>query len=170
MLSGQDGFAQVNELFVLHHAGTDLAHFIFDQHLQRLFLFSKNLLHLPQLDLIIYTDANADAETDADTQYVLYLGTNDKDTNKPVFTQSESLEKTREILMRHFGGYTIQEALGGWIDNDTEYQEFTLVIYLSDTSLDAVHAAADELVETFHQSSVMIQANPTKTEFYSGAD
>ena len=43
------------------------------------------------------------------------------------------------------------------------------MIYLSDTTLDKVHAAADEMVETFRQSSVLIQENPTKTEFYSGA-
>ncbi len=42
------------------------------------------------------------------------------------------------------------------------------MIYLSDTSLDDVHAAADELVDVFHQSSVLIQANRTTTEFYAG--
>ena len=104
-----------------------------------------------------------------DIQYVMYLGTNDKDTNKPVFTEEEAREKLREILIRHFGGYTIQQAWGGWMDQDTEYREYTLVIYLSDTTLEQVHAAADELVETFNQSSVMIQANPTRTEFYSPA-
>ena len=116
-------------------------------------------------------DAQADAsDGDMGIQYVMYLGTNDKDTNKPVFTQAEAMEKAKEILIRHFGGYTIQEANGGWIDGDTQCQEYTLVIYLSDTTLDAVHAADDELVETFSQSSVLIQANPTTTEFYSGAN
>ena len=114
--------------------------------------------------------AGAEEEYDGETQYVLYLGTNDKDTNKPVFTQEEALAKAKEILIRHFGGYTIQEAHGGWIGDDgTEYTEYTLVIYLSDTTLDAVHAAADELVEAFNQSSVLIQANPTQTEFYGGS-
>ena len=56
-------------------------------------------------------------------QYVLFLGTNDKDTNTPVFTQAETIDK--------------------------------------------VHAAADEMVDVFHQSSVLIQANPTRTEFYA---
>ena len=104
-----------------------------------------------------------------DVQYVMYLGTNDKETNKPVFTQQEAMEKAREILISHFGGYTIQEAHGGWVDNGTEYQEYTLVIYLSDTTDEAVYGAADELIDTFHQSSVLIQTNPTKTEFYSGS-
>ena len=112
---------------------------------------------------------SAASETNADIQYVMYLGTNDKDTNKPVFTEAEAQEQVKDILIRHFGGYTIQEASGGWIDEGTVYQEYTLVIYLSDTTEEAVHAAADELIETFRQSSVLIQTNPTRTEFYSGS-
>jgi hypothetical protein len=108
-------------------------------------------------------------EASKDVQYVLFLGTNDKDTNMPVFTEAEAKERVKDILIRHFGGYTIQEAQGGWIDDGKIYQEYTLMIYLSDTTLDKVHAAADEMVETFHQSSVLIQENPTKTEFYSPA-
>ena len=112
--------------------------------------------------------AAEETEETGSVQYVLYLGTNDKDTNKPVFTQAEALEKARSVLIRLFGGYTIQEAHGGWIGDDgMEYQEYTLVIYLSDTTEDQVHAAADELISLFNQSSVLIQANPTKTEFYS---
>ena len=79
------------------------------------------------------------------------------------------MEKAREILVRHFGGYTLQEAKGGWKDGENLYQEYTLVIYLNDTTADKVHAAADELVEAFDQSSVMIQEIPSRTEFYSPA-
>ena len=102
-----------------------------------------------------------------DVQFVLYLGTNDKDTNEPVYSKEEAKKVAEEILLRHFGGYTIQEAEGGWKDNDKVYQEYTLVIYLSDTSLGSVHKAADELIDKFHQSSVLIQSNKTTTEFYS---
>ena len=102
-----------------------------------------------------------------DVQYVIYLGTNDKDTNEPVFSPEESMEKAKEILLEYFGGYTIQEAQGGWIGEDgTIYQEYTLVIYLSDTNKDQVHEAADEMLDTFHQGSVLIQTIPTQTEFY----
>ena len=115
--------------------------------------------------------ASTDAGSGSDVQYVLYLGTNDKDTGKPVFTEEEAMERAREILIAHFGGYTIQEAFGGWVDAGGEVcREYTLVIYLSDTTADAVHAAADELVAAFNQSSVLIQTNPTQTEFYSGAN
>ena len=92
---------------------------------------------------------------DEDVQYVLYLGTNDKDTNEPVFPPE-------------VGGYTIQEANGGWIDEGLVYREYTLVIYLSDTTLEQVHEAADILIREFNQSSVLIQANRTRTEFYAG--
>ncbi len=123
--------------------------------------------------IFISADAEETMETAAETsgkdqvQYVLFLGTNDKDTNKPVFTESEAQEKAKEILLRRFGGYTIAEASGGWIDGDKRYQEYTLIIYLSDTTIDKVHEAADELIEVFHQSSILIQENPTRTEFYS---
>ena len=114
-------------------------------------------------------EQSAESTNNEDVQYILYLGTNDKDTNKPVFTQAEAMERLKDILIRHFGGYTIQEAHGGWIDDEGAVcQEYTMVIYLSDTTLDAVHAAADEMIEIFCQSSVLIQANPTTTDFYSG--
>ena len=112
------------------------------------------------------SEAPADSEK-KDVQYVLFLGTNDKDTNKPVFTQAEAMEKAKDILIKRFGGYTIQEAQGGWIDDGEICQEYTLMIYLSNTTLDQVHAAAAEMAETFNQSSVLIQSNETQTEFYT---
>ena len=106
-----------------------------------------------------------------DVQYVMYLGTNDKDTGELAFESREAAkEKAEDILIANFGGYTIQEAEGGWIDDGGQKcQEYTLVIYLSDTTADKVHAAADELLKVFNQSSILIQANETTTEFYSGA-
>lgn len=113
-------------------------------------------------------EADADA-TPKDTQYILYLGTNDKDTNQPVYSREESKERAKAILMDNLGGYTIQEAEGGWRDdNGTEYQEYTLVIYLSDTDIDTVHDTARKLIEEFNQSSVLISTELVGTEFFSG--
>ena len=112
--------------------------------------------------------AEKPADDTAQVQYVLFLGTNDKDDNTPVYTQAEAQAVLQEVLLRHFGGYTIQEAHGGWSSDGKVYQEYTLVIYLSDTTLDKVHAVADELITLFHQSSILIQENPTRTEFYAG--
>ena len=104
-----------------------------------------------------------------DIQYVMYLGTNDKDTNEPVFSPSEAKLLADSVLIKHFSGFTIQEATGGWIeDNGAIAHEYTLVIYLSDTTIEKVRTAADDLIKEFNQSSVLIQANETRTEFYSG--
>ena len=103
-----------------------------------------------------------------DIQYVLYLGTNDKDTNTPVFDQEKAKNEAKNILLKHFGGFTIQEANGGWKDGDKVYEEYTFVIYLSDTTIDKVHEACKEMIEVFNQSSILIQTNKTITEFYNG--
>ena len=74
----------------------------------------------------------------------------------------------KKILIDHFGGYTIQEANGGWKDGTIVYKEYTLVIYLSDTTIDEVHQACKAFIEKFNQSSILIQSNKTRTEFYAG--
>ena len=100
------------------------------------------------------------------TQYVIFLGTNDQDTNEPVFSQDEAKARLEDILLKHFGGYTILEANGGWADDGTIYREYTLVIYLTDTTMDKVRIAADEMLGIFNQKSVLIQSTETKTELY----
>lgn len=106
-----------------------------------------------------------------DIQYVMFLGTNDKDTNEPYGTAEEAKSKVDEVLTKYFEGFTIQEASGGWVNNDGSVaHEYTVVILLSDTTLDRVHQASDDLIKEFNQSSILIQANETVTEFYSGAE
>ncbi len=105
-----------------------------------------------------------------DIQYVMYLGTNDKDTYEPYGTPEVSKAKVDEVLSKYFEGFTIQEANGGWTaDDGTVFHEYTIVILLSDTTSDKVHEAAADLIKEFNQSSVLIQENKTTTEFYSGS-
>ena len=106
-----------------------------------------------------------------DKQYVMYLGTNDKDTYEPYGTQEEAKAKVDEVLTKHFEGFTIQDAMGGWTnENGRMDHEYTVVIFLSDTTLEKVHVAADDLIRVFNQSSILIQTNQTRTEFYSGGN
>ena len=112
------------------------------------------------------TDNQADAN---DIQYVLFLGTNDKDTYEPYGDEQACKAKVDEVLSKHVEGFTIQDAMGGWTSEDgAVFHEYTIVILLSDTTNDKVHAICDDLIKTFNQSSVLIQENVTKTEFYSG--
>ena len=106
-------------------------------------------------------------QDDYDVQYVMFLGTDDKDTNEPVCSPDEAKARAEKILSEHFGGYSIQEASGGWKDNGKIYHEYSLMIYLSDTTLDEVHAAAREMIRDFNQSAILIQTDEVRTEFYS---
>ena len=113
--------------------------------------------------------ASEAAEQGQDIQYVLYVGTNDKDSNEPVFSEDDAREHLEAILTDHFGGFTIQDARGGWVNDDGSIaHEYTLVVYLSDTTLEEVLAACDDLIAEFNQSAILIQQNMTTTEFYSG--
>ena len=115
--------------------------------------------------------AKTEAPQDLDTQYVMYLGTNDKDTYEPFGTPEEAKAKVDEVLTKHFEGFTIQDAMGGWTnENGTVDHEYTVVIFLSDTTIEKVRAAADDLIRTFNQSSILIQSNQTRTEFYAGGN
>ena len=119
--------------------------------------------------LIIVLCSRPAVEAQKDVQYVLYVGTNDKDTAQPVYPPAEALEKAKALLISRFGGYTVQEAHGGWIaDDGTVFQEYTIMIHLSDTTADAVHTLCDDLIKLFNQSTILIHENETKTEFYSG--
>lgn len=121
------------------------------------------------LGLSVYNTVAKPESAVHDIQYVMYLGTNDKDTYEPFGTPDEAKAKVDEVLTHHFEGFTIQEANGGWTnETGTVDHEYTIVIILSDTTMDQVHAAADDLIQAFNQSSVLIQANETTTEFYSG--
>ena len=63
---------------------------------------------------VLAEDIASDPES-WDIQYVIYLGTNDKDTNTPVFTQMEAIEQAKVILIRHFGGFTLRRLMAaGW--------------------------------------------------------
>ena len=130
------------------------------------------VLALIALGLAVFSlmsPAKTEVREDTDTQFVMYLGTNDKDTYEPFGTPEEAKAKVDEVLTKHFEGFTIQEANGGWTnENGTVDHEYTVVILLSDTTLEKVHSAADDLIKAFNQSSVLIQANQTTTEFYSG--
>jgi len=104
--------------------------------MKKLFVFLLSAILLLTAPVAVFAE---DASVDEDVQFVLFLGTNDKDTNEPVFPPEECQEKLKDILIKHFGGYTIQDAQGGWVDDDgTLYQEYTMVIYLSDTDMEHV--------------------------------
>lgn len=112
------------------------------------------------------------AETGNDNaaiQYVLYVGTNDKDTYAPKYSQEEAKQIVDDICLKHFEGYTLQEATGCWLDeNGITTHEYTLVCYIDGTDEATVHAAADELITALNQNTILIETTTLDIEYYSG--
>ena len=109
------------------------------------------------------------AEETPEVQYELCLGLNDKDANAPLLSLDDARAKLEAILLDRFGGFTIQEGRGGWIDEKgTVFREDVLVVYLDGTTLEEARALADLLLREFNQSSILIRAVRVQTEFYTG--
>ena len=105
------------------------------------------------LSIFNFVSAPKMQQEEYDIQYEIFLGTNDKDSYEPYGTPDAVKEKVDEVLTKHFEGFTIQEANGGWTnENGTVDHEYTVVILLSDTTLEKVYAASDDLIRAFNQS------------------
>ena len=104
------------------------------------------------------------------TQYVMYVGTNDKDTYKPEHTNEEAMNIVDQICLKYFDGYTLQEATGSWTDETgTPTHEYTLVCYFDAADEATVYEAADEIIKELNQNTVLIEKTEIEMEYYSGA-
>ncbi|SCW41354.1 hypothetical protein SAMN02910456_01011 [Ruminococcaceae bacterium YRB3002] len=103
------------------------------------------------------------------TQYVLYVGTNDKDTYAPKYTQEEAKTIVDQVCLKYFEGYTLQEAIGSWTDETgTPTHEYTIVCYFDGADEETVHKAADELLVALNQNTILIESSTMHMEYYSG--
>lgn len=106
-----------------------------------------------------------------ETQYVMYIGTNDKDTNLPKYSQESARDIVDKICLEYFEGYTLQEATGAWTDeNNRVTHEYTIVCYFDDTDRNTVNLAADEIMKALNQQTVLIEQDNIRMEYYSGSE
>ena len=75
-------------------------------------LISLTALCLSIISLLTALRLSTNGTYDTQYQYIIYLGTNDKDTNKAVFAPDEAKFQADHILTKHFSGFTIQDAAG----------------------------------------------------------
>ena len=102
-------------------------------------------------------------------QYVMYVGTNDKDTYKLEHTQEEARKIVDEVCLKYFEGYTLQEATGAWTDEKKNItHEYTLVCYFDGAEKETVYKAANEVIAALNQNSVLIEQDNIRIEYYSG--
>lgn len=117
------------------------------------------------------TIAASDAEVQQSPQYVMYIGTNDKDTYAPKYSEDEARDIVDKVCLKYFEGYTLQEAIGSWTDEKSNItHEYTLVCYFDDTDKETVHKAADELLEKLNQNTILIEEDEIQMEYYSGGN
>jgi len=103
------------------------------------------------------------------TQYVMYVGTNDKDTYQLEMTREEAREIVDTVCLKYFEGYTLQEATGAWTDETNEItHEYTLVCYFDGADKATVYQAADEIIRALNQNTVLIEEDQISLEYYGG--
>lgn len=102
-------------------------------------------------------------------QYVMYVGTNDKDTYQPEHSQQEARDIVDTVCLKYFEGYTLQEATGAWTDETGEItHEYTLVCYFDGADRETVYLAADEIIQALNQNTVLIEEDEIAIDFYGG--
>ena len=108
-------------------------------------------------------------ETDKMLQYVMYVGTNDKDTYSQIISTDEAKSIIDGICLKYTDGYTIQDATGSWTDETgIPTHENTIICYFDGTDLDTVHSIADEIISALNQNTVLIEESEIGLEYYGG--
>lgn len=102
------------------------------------------------------------------TKYVLYIGTNDKDTYTQLIPTDEAKKLVDEICAKHVGGFTAFEAVGGYLDEkNIMTHENSLVYEIYDAEENQIKAIMDEAIKTLDQSSILIEVQKVNYTFYS---
>ena len=114
--------------------------------------------------------ANApEADTGKSVQYVMYVGTNDKDTYKMEMSHEEARNIVDQVCLKYFEGYTLQDATGAWTDETGAItHEYTLVCYFDFADKATVYKAADDVIKALNQNTILIEENEITIDYYSG--
>ena len=128
-------------------------------------LLVVNLLATGALGVFVWRAESSRA--DRTVQYKMCIGTNDKDTGEQIIPTEDAKAIIEGICLKYLGGYTIQDATGGWTDeNGQVVRENSIVCYFDDAEEAAVYQIADEVIAALNQSTVLIEKNLLEIEFY----
>ena len=110
------------------------------------------------------------SDSDTTTQFVMYVGTNDKDTYEPVLPFDEARELANNICAKYISsGFTEIDATDGWMDeNGVLATEASLIYVFFDATEEELQQVMDELIEQLHQSSILVEKQEAEYAFYSG--
>ena len=121
------------------------------------------------LGFAVYRLSHEREEDNKTTQYVMYVGLNDRDTYTQLISTEEAKQLIDEICFRYLDGYTIQDAAGSWVDEKgNATREQTIVCYFNGADKAVVYKIADEVIDRLNQNTVLIERDEIETDFYGG--
>lgn len=91
-------------------------------------------------------------------EYIMYVGTNDKDTYQLEMLLEDARNIVQNKLMDHFpDGFTMYDAKGVWRDeNKVITLEYSFVCVIEATEKAEVYKVADELIVALNQNTILI--------------
>lgn len=102
--------------------------------------------------------------------YVLYIGTNDKDTYQQIIPTAEAIDIVNGICARYVEGYTMSTAEGGWLDEaGILTQETTLVYTFVDADQGDIIRIMDDVLSALNQNSILVERRDVDSAFYYGS-
>lgn len=109
-------------------------------------------------------------EMETGEKYILYIGTNDKDTYTQIISTDDARDMVNRICAKYTGGYTASDARGGWVDEtDTLTQENTLVYEFYDITEEQLTQIMDDVLRELNQNSILVERREAVYSYYSGS-
>jgi len=110
-----------------------------------------------------------DFETAENAQYILYIGTNDKDTYEQIIPTDEAREIVNSICAKYVDGYTSDVCEGGWVDEKNILtQENTLVYTINGADETAIISIMDDVLTALNQNAILVERRDVSGVFYHG--
>lgn len=105
------------------------------------------------------------------SEYVIYVGLNDKDTQTQLHSTQEAAAIIDKICEKYVDGYSYSEMKGGWKESSGEYvNETTLAYQFMDTDADKICRIMDEVIHQLNQVCILIDQHESSYYYYYGSD
>ena len=104
-----------------------------------------------------------------ENKYLLYIGTNDRETYLPRMPLAEARGIVNDICKKYVDGFSVQALQGAWEDEQGVWtSEDTLVYSISGADEGAIIAIMDEALQALNQSSILVEKDEVRLTYYGG--